>query len=215
MKGLILTSYYQVYRSIFAYTGLAILLSGIILYFGDSSIHGLAAMFIILLMTLPATEVIKLEAKSGYNNYVLTLPVSRRDIVKSHYLFYLIILIAGALLCNVIFYFYNLISETPVANIFNVTSFGVFIVLFAGSIIYPLLYAFGPEKSDAIVIGSGLGGLFATIGSQSLIGYLITQFSITSINLSVFISTIYLLLGIAFYSFSYFISAFIYQRKEF
>ena len=68
---------------------------------------------------------------------------------------------------------------------------------------------------DAIVIGSGLGGLFATIGSQSLIGYLITQFSITSINLSVFISTIYLLLGIAFYSFSYFISAFIYQRKEF
>lgn len=214
MTGLMLTNYYLVYRSIFAYTGLAILLSGIILYFGDSSIHGMAAMFIILLMTLPATEVIKLEARSGYDNYVLTLPVTRVDIVKSHYLFYFSILIVGALLCCGIFFVYNSFSNTPVNSISNVISFGIFIVLFAGSIIYPLLYTFGPEKSDAIVIGSGVGGLFATIGLQNLIGYLINQFSIT-IESSMFVAILYLLFGVIFYIISFLISVYIYHKKEF
>ncbi|ATP40320.1 hypothetical protein CSE16_09825 [Solibacillus sp. R5-41] len=217
MTGLLLTNYYLVYRSIFAYTGLTILVSGILLYFGDSSIHGMAAMLIILLMTLPATEVIKLEARSGYDKYVLTLPVSRRNIVQSHYLFYFLIAFIGAILSYGIFYIYDLVSITSIDGIFSIVSFGTFVVLFAGAIVFPLLYIFGPEKSDAIVLGSGMGGLFATIGLQSVVGYLIEQLPLSNLNInpSLYVPIIYLILGAIIYIISYFIAAFIYHKKEF
>lgn len=57
-------------------------------YFGDASMHRFVAMLIILLIAMPALEIIKYEGKSGYDKYVLTLPVTRNNIVQSHYLFY-------------------------------------------------------------------------------------------------------------------------------
>ena len=50
--------------------------------------YRLIATFIILFAAIPALEVIKYESKSGYEKYVLTLPVTRNNIVQSHYLFY-------------------------------------------------------------------------------------------------------------------------------
>lgn len=41
-----------------------------------------------LFAAIPALEVIKYESKSGYEKYVLTLPVTRSNIVQSHYFFY-------------------------------------------------------------------------------------------------------------------------------
>jgi len=49
VKGLLLTNYYLVYRSIFAYVGLALLISGVLLFFAGPMVSGVAAMLIILL----------------------------------------------------------------------------------------------------------------------------------------------------------------------
>ncbi len=217
MKGLILTNYYLVYRSIFAYTGLAILVSGILLYFGDSSMHSIGAIFIILFMTMPVTEVIKIGARSGYDKYVLTLPVSRATIVQSHYLFYFYIVIIGALLSYSIFYVYDLVSITSIDGIFRIVSIASFIVLFAGALIFPLLFILGSEKSDAIVIGSGMGGFFATIVLQGLVGYLIELLPLSNLNIdtSIYVGFIYLIFGAIIYIISYFIAVFIYYKKEF
>ena len=217
MISLLMTNYYLVYRSFFAYTGLAILVSGLILYFGNSMMHGMAVMLMILLMSLPATEVIKLEARSGYDKYVHTLPVSRSNIVQSHYLFYFLIVIIGALLSYGIFYVYELVSITSIDGIFSIVSFGSFIVLFAGAFNFPLLYIFGPEKSDVIVLGSGIGGLFAFIGLKSVVGYLIEQLPLSNFNIdpSLYVPIIYLILGAIIYILSYFIAAFIYHKKQF
>ncbi len=131
--------------------------------------HRFVAMLIILFVVMPALEVIKYESKSGYDRYVLTLPVSRTNIVQSHYFFYLLIVVIGAVLSYGVFFVYSLGSDEPIVgsdepidSIFNIVSFGTFIVLFAGAIVYPLLYMIGPEKSDAIVIGGAMGGVFAT-----------------------------------------------------
>ncbi|WP_010529327.1 ABC-2 transporter permease [Lentibacillus jeotgali] len=210
MKGLLLTNYYLVYRSILAYIGLAILVSGVILYFAGAMVSGIAALLIILLMTLPSLEVIKTESKSGYDKYVLTLPVSRKNIVQSHYIFYFSVVIIGAFLSYGVIYAYDLFSDTPVDGIFNTVSIGFFIVLFAGAMIYPLLYIFGAEKSDAIVLGGGFVGLFVHFGVR----YLLNQFTL-SIDPSLYISLVYIILGIIIYILSYFIAVFIYNRKEF
>lgn len=216
MRGLLLTNYYLVYRSFFAYTGLAILVSAVIFYFGDASMHRFVAMLIILFVVMPALEVIKYESKSGYDRYVLTLPVSRTNIVQSHYFFYLLIVVIGAVLSYSVFFVYSLGSDVPIDSIFSIVSFGTFIVLFAGAIVYPLLYMIGPEKSDAIVI-EGQWGTFATFGLQSVVGYVAEQvpLSFLHINPSLYVPIIYLMIGVILYIISFFIAAAIYHKKEF
>lgn len=179
--------------------------------------HRFVAMLIILLTAMPALEIIKYESKSGYDKYVLTLPVTRNNIVQSHYLFYFFVAMVGALLSYGIFYMYDLISDTPMDNIFKIVSLGTFIVLFAGAIAYPLLYMIGPEKSDAIVIGGAIGGLFAAIGLQGVVGYLIEQWPLPYFRIDPSLSApvIYIIFGVIMYILSFFISVFIYLRKEF
>lgn len=213
MRGLLLTNYYLVYRSIIAYTGLAILISGIILYFGGTLMQGIAALLIILLMAMPSLEVIKTESKSGYDKYVLTLPVSRSNIVQSHYIFYFSVVIFGALLSYCIIYVYDLVSDTPTYSLFNIVSMGTFVVLIAGAIVYPLLYIFGPDKSDAIVLGGGIVGFFARFG----FGFLVEQLPMSRLNIdtSLSIPVVFIMFGIFIYILSYFIAVFIYHNKEF
>src|SRR5699024_12880792 len=49
MRGLLLTNYYLIYRSIYAYAILTILVSVMILYLGGSSVSSITALLIILL----------------------------------------------------------------------------------------------------------------------------------------------------------------------
>lgn len=214
MTGLLLTSYYLVYRSSLVYTGLAILLSGVILSFGDTSMHRLVAMLNILLMVMSALDVIKFEGKSGYDKYVLTFPVSRKNIVQSHYLFYFLVVIYGVLLSYGVFYVYDLISDTSVD--YSEILFGTFAVLLTGAINFPLYYIFGPEKSESITIGSVGGAILVTMASQNLVGFIAKQISLSNSNdPSQYGPIIYLVLGVIVYILSLFFAVFIYRKKEF
>lgn len=127
-------------------------------------------MLIILLMAMPALEVIKLESKTGYDKYVLTLPISRKNVVQSHYIFYFLIVVSGTILSYGVFSMYSLISQSAVEDIINIVLFGTFIVLFAGALAYPLLYVFGAEKSDGIVLGGGMGAFSLPLLYKELLG---------------------------------------------
>ncbi|HBO5952129.1 UNVERIFIED_CONTAM: hypothetical protein FO487_18170 [Bacillus amyloliquefaciens DSM 7 = ATCC 23350] len=137
--------------------------------------------------------------------------------VQSHYFFYLLVVVIGAVISYGIFFVYSLSAEEPVDGILNIVSFGTFIVLFAGAIVYPLLYIMGPEKSDAIVIGGAMGGLFTTFGLQSVVGYVTEKLplSFLHINPSLYVPIIYIIIGVILYIISFFIAAAIYRKKEF
>ncbi|MFB7159464.1 ABC-2 transporter permease [Lysinibacillus sp. NPDC056232] len=214
MRGLLLTNYYLVFRSLFVYAGIALLGSVLIFYFGDASTYGFVPM-ITGLAVAPALEVIKHEGKSGYDKYVLTLPVTRTNIVQSHYFFYFIVVVISTLLSYGILYIFGLVSDTPIYGIYKRVSFVNFIVLFAGAIAFPLLYVFGSEKSEAITIGGTGGGLIASFGVQGLILYLVEPLSNLNIDPSLYIPIIYITSGVAIYILSYFIATFIYHKKEF
>ncbi|MDI6535030.1 ABC-2 transporter permease (plasmid) [Bacillus mycoides] len=216
MRGLLLTSYYLIYRTFLMFMGVAILGAGLVFYFGDASMYNLIAVCTILFAAIPALEVVKHESKSGYDKYVLTLPVTRGNIVQSHYFFYFLVVIIGTLLSCGIFYVHGLISGTTIDDsIFKGVSLGIFIILNAGAISYPLLYVFGAEKSDAITIGSACGGLLAYFGLQGVIGYLIEQLPLSNLSPALYISILYTILGVIIYILSFFISILIYHKKEF
>lgn len=172
-------------------------------------------MLVILLTTTPATEVLKHEAKSGYDKFVLTLPINRIHVVQNHYLFYIIIATISSLLAPLLLYAYGLISGISINDVTKFISFGIFIILFAGALAYPLIYVFGPEKSDSLIIGSGMIGMFVSLGLQGVASNLAISLSNSEAEADLYFRIIYILLGVIIFILSFFISVFIYRKKEF
>ncbi|MFV5770012.1 ABC-2 transporter permease [Mammaliicoccus sciuri] len=216
MKGLLLTNYYLVYRSVLSYTLIASLVAFILLWFSSEKSLSIAIMIILLLTSLPSLEIIKKENSSGYDRYVLTLPVSKKNIVTSHYIFYFVNSSIGVIASFFIFFVYeNFFAKEENLNFLNSASLGIFIVLFGGSLVFPLLYLLGPEKSDAIVIGGGMSGLLFVFIIQELIKQFQKIFPLIVKDTHFTIPMIYIFLGMIIFLVSYYISKFIYFKKEF
>lgn len=216
MKGLLLTNYYLVYRSVLSYTLIASLVAFILLWFSSEKSLPLAIMIVLLLTSLPSLEIIKKENNSGYDRYVLTLPISKKNIVTSHYIFYFANSFIGVIVSLIIFLIHTKVFA-PDENIsfLNSASLGIFIVLFGGSIVFPLLYLLGPEKSDAIVIGGGMGGLLFVFIVQELINQSQKVFPLLIKDTQFIIPMIYIFLGLFIFLVSHYISKLIYLNKEF
>lgn len=216
MKGLLLTNYYLVHRSVLSYIFIASLVAFVLLWFSSEKSLPIAIMIILLLTSLPSLEIIKKENSSGYDRYVLTLPVSKKNIVTSHYIFYFVNSSIGVIVSFFIFFVYdNFFVKEENLKFLDSASLGIFIVLFGGSLVFPLLYLLGPEKSDAIVIGEGMIGLLFVFIIQELIKQFQKIFPLILKDTHFIIPMIYIFLGIIIYLVSYYVSRIIYLKKEF
>ncbi|MFJ5764371.1 ABC-2 transporter permease [Lysinibacillus sp. NPDC093210] len=229
MLGLQYTNFYMVYRSVLMYAAISIVLSGISIWVsevsGDSepfvlgeSGQWLAIRFIMLLMMFPTLELSKIEAKSGYDKYVLTLPVRRSTIVQSYYLFYFLSITIGVILSYGVVYIYTLCFQLSFnsKNVVEWIAVDAVALLLAGAIIFPLLYNFGVEKSDGIII-AGVFGPFIAINYVGEIHYLLERLPLSNFNLNIstLLPILLLLVGILLFLLSSFISLGIYRKKEF
>ncbi|RIN87599.1 ABC-2 transporter permease, partial [Mammaliicoccus sciuri] len=200
MKGLLLTNYYLVHRSVLSYIFIASLVAFVFLWFSSEKSLPIAIMIILLLTSLPSLEIIKKENSSGYDRYVLTLPVSKKNIVTSHYIFYFVNSSIGVIVSFFIFFVYdNFFVKEENLKFLDSASLGIFIVLFGGSLVFPLLYLLGPEKSDAIVIGGGMIGLLFVFIIQELIKQFQKIFPLILKDTHFIIPMIYIFLGIIIY----------------
>lgn len=226
MTGLILTNVYMVYRNISIYMVGAIIIGVVLLvYMGDevffgSSTQQLAPKLMMLLSILPTFEMLKIGAKSGYDKYVLTLPVRRGTIVKSHYSFLVFMLVFALLVMLVTLYVFSLFSWISFdmflwQEILSIAA----IYLLAGAIVLPAIYLFGAQRSDIFVLTAFFGAMsFAGVLSKALqsvarlIGVDLVNLTLTTFVVFVIIFTTVCLLT---YVLSYFISLAIYRKKEF
>ena len=66
---------------------------GVIFLSGSGS--GFVCLLIVMLMVSAATDNLKNEAEAQWYKFAVSLPVSRKQIVQSHYLYYLITMMMG------------------------------------------------------------------------------------------------------------------------
>lgn len=229
LLGLQYTNFMMVYRSLMMYVMIGVLLSGISLWVSDVSGYSesfllgesgqwLAIRLLMLLMILPILELSKFEAKSGYDKYVLTLPVRRSIIVQSYYLFYFLSITFGVILSFGIVYIYSLLFQLSFNSnyVVELIALEAVTLLLAGAIIFPLLYYFGVKKSDVIII-SGVFGPFIALNNVKEIHYLLERPPLSNFNLdlSIYLPFILLLAGILLFLISFIVSLSIYRKKEF
>lgn len=165
-----------------------------------------------LMIPIQFFEIFKHESKSGWDQFLFMLPVSKNQIIQSKYITFLLLLLVSLLISLFsLFLVNNFIYPVPTNIFFNFALRGLGIISCMAALIFPVTYLFGTQKSDSIILSS-LGFSFGIFLSLSIIIEIILNehnradeiFSLAFYLLSTFL----LLL-------SYFITCFIYSKKEY
>lgn len=224
MTGLVLTNFYMVYRSLIIYMVGAIVTGAILfMYIGDDTFFGIDAEFfvpriIFLLSILPAFEVLKVAAKSGYDKYVLTFPVRIGTIVKSQYIFLAFITVVGIMVALGALYIFSLLSWISLDIILYqevISMFTIFIL--TGSVTFPLIYLFGTAKSDIFVLLTFFASYYVVGLISKVMQYIagLMNINLLKFNILIGFSVIFILIGLLIYILSYYCSVTINKKKEF
>lgn len=212
MKGLILNNVYTVKRSIQSSCLLAIAIV-IVLLIAQNDMALRAAIFLpFLLIPVHAFEVLKHDARSGWQKFEMTLPVTRKKIVTSKYVTFLLLFITSMIIVSIPFLLTHMfVYPTMNALFFNFLLRGMGLVMSIATLTFPLTYILGTEKSDTITISSvgfSLGLFFA-------VSLLLLQFIGSIERFDEMFSIIFFVITAVLFVTSYIVSMVVYAKKEF
>lgn len=207
MKGVLLKDLY------IAKSGIVIALVCLfVLAFGFSFLLDVSS----VLMLAPAISTIAIynsitsDASSKWNKNVITMPVSRDQIIGTKYILYILLSAAGIIVVLAALGILSLLGAavTVYALLFN-TSIGVSAALLAGGISLPCVYFFDPEKSQIVFLVS----FIASTGIITALVLLINLFMPVKDNT---LLAFYIVLAISFAWFvvSYKIAAVVYRKRD-
>lgn len=150
MKGLILKDLYNLRK--YGKTVLLISAFYIMLTFmmDDTSVFGGT---IVLLFAITSVTSFAYDSQSGWDTYVLSIPVSRKEVVLSKYVLSALLALMGgvlSLLMGWLHGIFNHVSNFSEMLLISYSLFAVALVLL--SILLPLVYKFGVERSRVIIL---------------------------------------------------------------
>lgn len=216
MKGLLLNQYYSVEKSIWSYVVLGLILATVLIFFDNLIAQRLAAFIPILFMAISALEVLKQEAKSGWNKYVLTLPVKRNRVVQSHYLFFSVLTLTGLLIACVAFVLaQSVFGQAPSARFINSVLIILGMTFTLGFVAYPLTYLLGTEKAELVAMIGMVSGLGLYFLSSFVYGLFFVPLDLLQgLNHDLIFALGFLIINFILFVVSYVVSIQIYKRKE-
>ncbi len=152
MKGVLLKDLY------IAKSGIVIALVCLfVLAFGFSFLLDVSSVLMLApaISTIAVYNSITSDASSKWNKNVITMPVSRDQIIGTKYILYILLSAAGIIVVLAALGILSLLGAavTVYALLFN-TSIGVSAALLAGGISLPCVYFFDPEKSQIVFLVS-------------------------------------------------------------
>lgn len=216
MQGLIRNHYYKIVSNLKILL-IFILLTGIlILIFSGRNEIPLCAFLCLTVIVFPFISSIGLrKSNSGkWNQYILSLPVRRCEIVKSVFLTQGIIVLIGIMLSIVLFLTSFLIYGFAFYRYVDVVllfSFAIGVSLIMNSIFFPVSYLDSNDRTEAISIISLIISVSIEVGLIAVINILFekptdTQMMIFGIG--------NLILSIAAFLLSYFLTISIYSKQD-
>lgn len=211
MKGLFRNNFYSMQEGI-KLSALAMCLAGTpMLLIGNSAAINLLISIAVLVFPINIGASLQTDETSKWNKFEITLPVSRRTIIKCKYLSYLVLLLIGLICSAVIILFAQLLGHELVAQR---TAFfllyGTALALFIGAFLYPLILAFGAVKSELFIVVSTACAMVAIAGISTAVGLFIKGVNFNSSLSGSILSVVSLLC----FSISYLISVRIHSKKE-
>ena len=207
MKGLIIKEFLGLRRYFRILAVLMVLY--IFMAFGMTSVSIFASVNAILIMICSLSS-FSYDSYNHWNEFALSLPLSRADLVKSKYLFILLLCAVGTVITLALSLIVGLIIHLPTQEILISTLVSLLVALFLGGLITPFIYKFGTEKARFIMM---ITVLIPTVGLTFLSSYLpaLKLPSVQTLTLLAWCSPLFVL---AFVFLSYLISRHIFLNKD-
>lgn len=216
MQGLMKSNYYKIVSSLKSFF-LFILLAGITTIVFDNENTSLLIGFLYLnIIGLSLITLIGLRKNNvgKWNQYLLTLPLKRKDIVKSLFLSQILILLIGILLTGFVFLISFSIQGFPFyryVDVFLLFSVSIAISLFMGAVFFPISCIDSKDKTETIGIISLLIGIGIVMGCTTIFNLIFEK--LTTIQL-ILISMCILIVACIVYVLSYFLTIVLYSKRE-
>lgn len=217
MKGLVLKDFINLKKNLKIFAGLTVLYAAMALFTEDASFFSTIFMMLVAILTI---SLYSYDDLAKWDTYVLTMPVSRDEVVCGKYLMMLLLTLIGVLYSSV---FTGIINIAMARGDFflgfqSIGAAAAIVILFY-SITIPFIVKLGVEKARMIFFAVYIIP-FVTIlafskmmenGSMTIPKGLLDLFTIVMNNIYIILPILDLVaLGI-----SYLISIRIYRKKEF
>ncbi len=207
MKGVLVKDLYIAGNNI-----LVTIVSLIVLGFGLSFLLETSALLVLapVASTTAAFISITSDAASKWNKNVITMPVSRSQIIGEKFLFYILLAIMGMITafvpCIVLIFFG---ADVTPYSLCLYGSIGISATLLAGGISLPCAYLFDPEKSQIVFMMSFMASTGMIVGLVLLTNFV---FPVKEHILLAF--QIVLIISVIWFFLSYRIAVKVYQKRD-
>ena len=110
--------------------------------------------FAIMMFAMVVITTIAYDKQAKWNKYALTMPLTRKDIILSKYIFFVASTIIGAIIGFVLSVIPSILSEKnlEVLTVFGIISVALGMAFLFGSISLPVIFKIGVEKARIIII---------------------------------------------------------------
>ena len=207
MKGVLVKDLYIARSNI-----LVTIVSLVVLGFGLSFLLEISALLVLapVAATTAAFISITSDAASKWNKNVITMPVSRNQIIGEKFLFYILLAVLGlftALIPCVVLACFG--TDITLHSLLLYGSIGISATLLAGGISLPCAYLFDPEKSQIVFMMSFMASTGIITGLVLLINLVfpVKENILLAFNIVLIISVIWFLV-------SYRVAVKVYRKRD-
>ena len=208
MKGLILKDLFLIARSAKLMACIVVLYFIIGMLNSDFSFAaGFVGSVLVMVFSMFTMTTVSLDEKARWDCFALSAPVDRRQLVLSKYLLNGVLILLGTLISLVLIGVLGIVKGEMIwEEVFLVLLTMVLVVLVFNSLLLPITFRYGPERSRIILFVLVLAGMAA-------IGLLTTRIDLGGIHLG-WLYSVGPIAAVLMYVVSYCISCRIYQKKE-
>ncbi|MEI3265716.1 MAG: ABC-2 transporter permease [Frisingicoccus sp.] len=213
MGGLLAKEYYTLRRYFKQYIILFIFFGVLSIYIMESVIYFQA--MVTMSMSMLVFTGMSFDMAAGWDKFVLTMPVSRKDVVLSKYVCCLIYALASLLVTTVFGVLLGAIHPMRDNDLYLLL--GTALVLFCiicviYAVLLPMIFKFGVERTRILMMAVIFIPVFAIVAGIQYLPETVIAFMVQNVNLMVALAVA---LSILLYIGSYFMSLGIFSKKEF
>ncbi len=207
MKGILLKDLYIAKSNI-----LVTVVSLVVLGFGLSFLLEISALLVLAPVASTTAVFISITSDAGskWNKNVITMPISKSQIIGEKFIFYILLAVLGmitALVPCIILAFFGV--NITLHSLCLYGSIGISATLLAGGISLPCAYLFDPEKSQIVFMMSFMASTGIIVGLV-----LITNLFISVKNNILLTFHIVFVISIIWFFISYRIATKVYQKRD-
>lgn len=219
MKGLLKNNLYGLIENIKIVFAFIALLGIVLLFTGEANLLNIFSLIVAPVVAVLTISCLRKESSSKWSKYKLTLPVKRKEIVKSQYISHSLISLAGMLTVTLFILLTVLIHGNQYfyygfRDAVTLILLGGILSILIGAIAYPLYYLWGAERTEVILVLSVLLSLAVIIGLSIFVNFFTGSRDVSDTVYYISLSAI-MAITVLMFLLSYFLTCQIFKHKEY